>query len=312
MTKIFRVKFEYYLVAMGFIIQIISLFFPLYEYYTSSPYVGTGPFRKITLVYESPLNLLIPLSFILLVYSVYKDDLRIRCYSAIFSFTFLLEFYILLIKGTAIPFPTDELPTSGEYLILLPGIYAYTAGFLLILFSLLVSISERSFTIKAIIQNKIDILGLLLFISLISFYSIEVGTASIVFSYLEKFFIQYEILFWLFYSGTISPMILILLFIFDLILTFKLGQKSLLDIKSLFSVEQVKKSFTWFIWAVAAISYIECDRLRWYFYPPFGLIRLAAFWLLLIGWSGGCSLFVMDIIVNMIIYFKLAKQIREN
>ena len=234
MAKIFKVKIEYYLVAMGFIIQVISLFFPLYEYYASSPYVGAGPLRKITLVYESPLNLLILLSFILLVYSVYKDDLRIRCYSMLFSFTFLLEFYILLIKGTAIPFPTAELPTSGEYLILLPGIYAYTAGFLLILFSLLISISERSFTIKAIIQNKIDILGILLFVSLILIYSIEVGTASIIFSYLKEFFIQYEILFWLLYSGTISPVILILLFIFDLILTFKLSRKSLLDIKSFF------------------------------------------------------------------------------
>jgi len=43
MAKIFKVKIEYYLVAMGFIIQVISLFFPLYEYYASSPYVGAGP-----------------------------------------------------------------------------------------------------------------------------------------------------------------------------------------------------------------------------------------------------------------------------
>jgi len=78
MAKIFGVKIEYYLIAMGFIIQITSLFFSLYEYYTSSPYVGAGPFRKITLVYESPFNLLILLSFILLVYYVCKDDLRMH------------------------------------------------------------------------------------------------------------------------------------------------------------------------------------------------------------------------------------------
>jgi len=122
----------------------------------------------------------------------------------------------------------------------------------------------------------------------------------------------YSVLFcwYIMYVKTICACIL--LFIFDLILTFKLSWKSLFDIKFLFSVEHVKKSFTWFIWTVAAISYTQCDRLRWYFYPPFGFIRLAAFWLLLIGWSGGCSLFVMDIIVNMIIYFKLTKQIKGN